>query len=248
VRSLLAAIAFLTRLPVGRKTAFDTADVARSSAWFPLIGLALGALYSLSGILLKDRLPPLVVGILLVALDAIAAGALHFDGLADTADGFGGGKTRDDVLRIMRDHAIGSYGGLALAAVVALKAAAYAALLPRIEWTAAVVLTPALGRWSILLLMGALPYARPGDSVIRATKRHVLVLGTLALAAALAVARSWRACLAAAAVLVVTTAFGYYCRRRIAGITGDTLGANLELSECAALLTFLWETQYRAIL
>ena len=240
MRSLRAAIAFLTRFPLGRKIAFDTADVARSSAWFPLIGLALGALYWLSGILLKDHLPPLVVGILLVALDAVATGALHFDGLADTADGFGGGKTRDDVLRIMRDHAIGSYGGLALAAVIALKGAAYAALLPHFEWTKAAVLTPALGRWSMLLLAATLPYARPGDSVIRAIDRRSMIIGTLLMAMTLAASRSPRAWIAAAGVLAVTIAFGYYCRHRIAGITGDTLGANLELSESAALLTFLW--------
>ncbi len=56
-----------------------------------------------------------MVAVLLVVLDALATGALHFDGLADTADGFGGGKSREDILRIMRDHAIGSYGGVALA-------------------------------------------------------------------------------------------------------------------------------------
>ncbi len=104
----LAAIAFLTRFPVGRWVAFDAEDVAHSAGWFPLIGTFLGAIYSLAAVLLKGHLPSAVIAVLLVLLDALATGALHFDGLADTADGFGGGKDREDILRIMRDHAIGS--------------------------------------------------------------------------------------------------------------------------------------------
>jgi cobalamin synthase len=165
---------------------------------------------------------------------------LHFDGLADTADGFGGGKNREDTLRIMRDHAIGSYGGVALAALVILKVTAYAALLAQSNWVPAVILTPALGRWSILLLTAALPYARESASAIDGMGKRSLFWGTGVILVALIAARSGRAWFAMAAVVAVTAAFGFYCRRRIAGITGDTLGANLQLCESAALLTFLW--------
>ena len=81
--------------------------------------------------MLKGYLPLGVVAVLLLLLDALVTGALHFDGLADTADGFGGGQSREDILRIMRDHAIGSYGGVALVVLVALKVTAYAAVLRR---------------------------------------------------------------------------------------------------------------------
>ncbi len=167
VRSLLAAIAFLTRIPIG-EAAFDANDVAHSAGWFPLIGALLGAAYCGIAWALKPHLPAVVIAVLLVTVDALATGALHFDGLADMADGFGGGKTRDDVLRIMRDHAIGSYGGLALVLVVALRIAAYTSLLAQPaerNWMVALIVTPALGRWSILLLTAMLPYARPGVSV-----------------------------------------------------------------------------------
>lgn len=240
MRSLLAAIAFLTRLPVGRIAAFNAEDVSHSAGWFPVVGVLLGAIYSLVAFLLKDHLPLAIVAVLLVVLDALATGALHFDGLADTADGFGGGKNREDVLRIMRDHAIGSYGGVALATLVVLKAAAYASLLEQNIRIAALILTPALGRWSILLLTAALPYARTSASVVEGMGKRSLLWGTLAIAAALAAAMSVRAYIATAAVVMVTIAFGFYCRRRIGGITGDTLGANLQLCECAALLSFLW--------
>lgn len=240
---LLAAIAFLTRLPVGRWVAFDAADVAQSAGWFPLIGVLLGTIYSLAAVLLKGHLPSAVVAVLLVLLDALATGALHFDGLADSADGFGGGKNGEDILRIMRDHCIGAYGGVALVVLVALKIAAYDGLLRESEWMAALVLTPALGRWSILLLTATLPYARKtGQEACRTSGmgKRALFWGTLAMTAALVAGRSGRAWIATAAVVVVTAGFGFYCRRRIAGITGDTLGATVELCESAALLTFLW--------
>jgi adenosylcobinamide-GDP ribazoletransferase len=238
--SLIAAIAFLTRLPVGRLVACDAADVARSAGWFPLVGILMGVLNYVAVAVLKDHLPAGIVAVLLVALDAVMTGALHYDGLADSADGFGGGRTPDDVLRIMRDHAIGSYGGVALALVIGLKATAYAALVQGSARIAAFIFAPALGRWSILLLTATLPYARTSESVIGWMGKWSLVSGAFILLIALAVAASPRAWIAGGAVVAVTTAFGFFCRHRIGGITGDTLGANLQLCECAALLTFLW--------
>jgi len=240
VKSFLAAIAFLTRLPVGTAVARDAADVARSAGWFPLAGIFLGIFYSLAAALFSGYLPAGVAAVLLIILDALATGALHFDGLADMADGFGGGKGREDILRIMREHSIGSYGGLALAAVVALKATAYAALLNRDDRVAALILTPAMGRWAMLLLAAALPYARTSESAIRYMGKRSLLGGSAVMLAALVAATSLRAWIAMGAVAAITGVFGLWCRRRIGGITGDTLGANLELCESAALLTFLW--------
>jgi cobalamin 5'-phosphate synthase/cobalamin synthase len=240
MRSLVAAVSFLTRLPVGRFVQFDAADVARSAGWFPMVGLLIGAICGGAAFLLRGHLPPALVAVLLVVLDAMLTGALHFDGLADTADGFGGGKDRDDVLRIMRDHVIGSYGGTALVLLVALKVAAYSALLSSDRWFVAILLTPAVGRWSILLLTAALPYARQTASVVRGMGKSSLVWGTLTLAVALATPRLWCAGVAAGAAVVVSAGWGFYCRRKIGGITGDTLGANVQLCECAALVAFLW--------
>jgi len=240
VKSFLAAIAFLTSFPVGRLAAYDAVDVAHSAGWFPLIGVLLGMIYSVAAALLKNYLPLEVVAVLLVILDALATGALHYDGLADTADGFGGGKSREDILRLMRDHSIGSYGGMAMVTLVALKVTAFAALLKQSDWIAALILTPALGRWSILLLTATLPYARPSASVIDGMGKRSLLWGTGLISVTIIATMSVRAWIAMAAVAAVTAAFGFYCRRRIAGITGDTLGANLQLCESAALLTFIW--------
>lgn len=240
MKSLMAAIAFLTRVPIGKIVTVDSSDVARSAGWFPLVGMLLGGVYSLAAAALKNHLPVGVVAILLVIIDAIATGALHFDGLADAADGFGGGKNREDVLRIMRDHAIGSYGGLALAAVVVLKVTTFAALLNQSDWITAVVLTPAFGRWGILLLTATLPYSRTSKSITEGMGKRSLVWGSVAISAALITAGSLRACIAMVSVVLTATLFRFYCRSRLGGITGDTLGANLQLCESAVLLTFLW--------
>jgi cobalamin synthase len=129
---------------------------------------------------------------------------------------------------------------VALAALVALKVTAYATLLNRSGWIPAVILTPALGRWSMLLLTATLPYARPSESVIDGMGKRSLLWGTAAILAALVAAASLRAWIAMGVVAAVSAVFGLYCRRRVGGITGDTLGANLQLSESAALLVFLW--------
>jgi len=239
VKSLAAAFAFLTTLPIGAIVDCDAADVARSAAWFPVVGLFLGCASAALAAVLRNHLPLWIVAVALVALDVLLTGALHYDGLADTADGFGGGKDRDDILRIMRDHSIGSFGGIALAAVVAMKVAGYASLLTRTDWLAALLFTPALGRWSILALTAAFPYARPTVSVVHGIGKRTLALGSVLIVAAFLFARSARGWIALGAAAVISIAFGLYCRRRIGGITG-ALGANVQLCECGALLVFLW--------
>ena len=240
MRSLLAAIAFLTRIPVGRWADLSSEDVSRSAAWFPAVGALVGGIECLVAWLLRPHLPPAVTALLVVAADALLTGALHYDGLADASDGFGGGKNRDDVLRIMRDHAIGSYGGVALALAIGAKIAVLAALLNSSVWPLALVAAPMLGRWAILLLSAALPYARQTASVVVGMGRKALAWGSFFIVVALAAGRDPRLWIAAAVVLVLTAILGFYYRRKIAGITGDTLGAAAELAEVAVLVVFVW--------
>lgn len=240
MKSLVAAFAFLTTLPVGTLVVCDAARVARSAAWFPLVGVFLGAVSAALAALFRNHLPPAIIAVLIVILEALITGALHYDGLADTADGFGGGKNREDILRIMRDHNIGSFGGLALAALVAMKVTAYALLVTQPDWIGAFLLVPTLGRWSILVLTAAFPYARASASVVDGMGRRTFLWGSILMLAILIVAASPRAWIAFGMVAAASLLFGLYCRRRIAGITGDTLGANLQLCECCALLVFLW--------
>jgi cobalamin 5'-phosphate synthase/cobalamin synthase len=246
IAQFAAAVSFLTRLPAGRNAAFDGKDVARSSRWFPLVGGLLGGISVGAFWLLSRVFPPLVAAVLIVAIDAILTGALHFDGLADTADGFGGGRTRADVLRIMRDHAIGSYGGVALVLVIALKVAAIATLADSRRAVPGLLLAPVLGRWSAVISSSTEPYARPPEddgpnsvgSPARFVGRRELMIATVTAAFLAAAAGRWFGAAALLLVAVASICWGWCCRRRIGGVTGDTLGAGIEMSECLVLLLF----------
>jgi adenosylcobinamide-GDP ribazoletransferase len=246
IRDFLAAVAFLTRLPVALHFVFGPQEVARSARWFPLVGALLGA-FSVGGLYLFYPLfPPLIAAILLTGIDTLLTGAMHFDGLADTADGFGGGATRDDVLRIMRDHTIGSYGGVALVLVAALKIATIAALIDMNRAIMALMLAPVLGRWSAVLLSATQPYARSmpdGQPVsagapTRFVGRMELVFATVTALAIVLVMDPRRGSEAFLLTGLASAGWAWQCRRRIGGITGDTLGAGVELSECLVLLLF----------
>jgi cobalamin 5'-phosphate synthase/cobalamin synthase len=246
ILEFLAAVSFLTRLPVERRFHFGPKEVARSARWFPLVGLLMGALSMGSWYALSLIFSPLVTAVLLVALGAILTGALHLDGLADTADGFGGGRTREDVLRIMRDHAIGSYGAAALILDVVLKAAAIAALVDRRRALEGLLLAPVLGRWSAVLLSATQPYARnvEDDRVTAGTPTRLVARPELTIATivAIAIAVAVNSLVGGAALICVALAAGgwaWWCRCRIGGITGDTLGAAVEAAECLVLLMFV---------
>jgi adenosylcobinamide-GDP ribazoletransferase len=232
--SLLAAVAFLTRIPIGR--AFSTEQVARAAAWFPLVGGLLGLVYGAAWFAATRAVPPYVAAILVLLCEALLTGALHFDGLADMADGFGGGRTRDDILRIMRDHAIGTYGATALALMLLLTASCLVALKTPLLVACWLATGGAFGRWAIVLLSCALPYARPDNAISSHIGLRELVLATLTVCAAGFLIR-WHALIAAGVTLLVTLAMGALVRKRIGGVTGDTLGATSQICETAVLLT-----------
>jgi adenosylcobinamide-GDP ribazoletransferase len=198
------ALAFLTRVPV--PGGWRGADLAAGMPWFPLIG----ALIGLAGALLYALahwlgLPPWPAAAVALATTIWLTGALHEDGLADVADGFGGGRTQGDKLRIMRDPRIGSYGTLALALALLARAGALAGLAEPLAVAAAMVSAGAVSRGALPAVMAALPAAR--EAAIAA-----LIAG----------------CCGALVVALLA-------RRQIGGHTGDVLGAVQQVTEIAAL-------------
>jgi adenosylcobinamide-GDP ribazoletransferase len=240
-RAFAAAVSLLTRVPVGSRVHIGESDVARSLAWLPLVGTALGCALALGARALEGRLDDGPAAVLLVAGWAVATGAIHLDGLADSADALGG-SDRERRLAIMRDAQIGSFGALALVLVVALKISLVAAILVRGHdlWLIAV---PTVGRLAASGLSAALPYAREhgtGAALVGGGWRVERL--AVALATALIVALLFahlRGLLAVAAAALVALAVGRLAVRRIGGITGDVLGAAIELAECAALLALV---------
>lgn len=245
ISQFLLALGFLTRLPTG-SVECTARDIGRAARWFPLVGALLGTIYFGAASGLCRLFAPLVTALLITALDTLLTGAMHLDGLADTADGFGGGAARDEVLRIMRDHAIGSYGACAVCLAIGLKAAAIAVLVGKGPLAQALVATPVMGRWSAVLSSAMAGYARPTtDDVMKSVGSPARYIGRLelmvatAITVAIALTLDWRR--GAAALLVVacaTSAWTWLCKRRIGGVTGDTLGAGIETSECLVLVLF----------
>lgn len=240
-QSLFLAVQFLTRLPTPRGIGFSETAQARSMGYYPLIGLGIGALVALVLATVAQVLPMPVAVLLSMAAGLLVTGGLHEDGLADCADGLGGGATRDRALDIMRDSRVGTYGVLTLGIVLALKAAAISAL-PVPLACALLVAGHGLSRMAAVQVVARHAYARTDPAKFarpQVTQTAYRLAGVTAVltAAALALAAGPGVTLAALVVgalgsVVITRLY----LRRLGGYTGDCLGATQQLAECGVYL------------
>lgn len=239
LRELRLALAFLTRLPVGNPGAVEAPQLGRCMAWFPLAGLLVGTLLLAADRVLAVLLPPPAGNVLLLALWVLLSGALHLDGLADLCDGVGGGRDRESMLRIMKDSRIGVFGAVALVLVLLGKWAALTSLAGPLRLSA-LLFAPLAGRWAPVLLTVTVPYLRgpegTGSAFAAHAGRRELLLASLALTVAAAVLGGAFGLALAAAVVAATMLYGAWVRRRLGGVTGDVLGAAVELVEVLVLL------------
>jgi adenosylcobinamide-GDP ribazoletransferase len=239
MKAFLTAIRFLTIVPVPGRGAGSGSALARSIPFFPFVGVLIGGtLAAASGLI--HLLPVAPAAALLVLALAGASGALHLDGLADTADGFLSSRPRDRVLEIMRDSCSGAMGVIALVGIILVKYASLTAISADVWWRA-VLLTPVAGRVALIVSMSLLSYARPGGGLGTAfyQKRHgfSLLVGLVVLASVGWWTFRLEGLTAAGVSLLVVLIFSGWCRRRIGGATGDTLGAACEIAEGACLVT-----------
>ncbi len=242
MRRFLAAIRFLTIIPVPGSLGTAEADIVGSKPFFPLVGLAAGAAVAALAWLGGLMLLPVVMAALTVILMAAVSGGLHLDGLSDTADGFLSSRPRERILEIMKDSHVGAMGVIAIVCVLMVKFAALAASgAPghAAPWASA-GLAVLGGRCMMVVSMTLLPYARPEGGLGSIFYRQRSVPAAAACAVVPAVAGfllAGRAGLAAAVIAaLVTMVFALQCRRKIGGATGDTIGATCELAEAAMLV------------
>jgi adenosylcobinamide-GDP ribazoletransferase len=236
LRPAAAALAFLTRIPIGNRIRIEAADVARGAWLFPVVGGAVGGASGLVADLTADRLPALAAGALAVAVAALITGALHLDALADSADALGA-TSRERALEIMRDHAVGAFGATALVVVCLLDAALLGALAESNDAALVGLAAGAAARASMLPLAFALPYARAEGqgAALDAIGLTAVALGVgLALLLALPAGAAGLAGMGAAALAAL--AVGLLARARLGGFTGDMLGAAAKLAETGALV------------
>ncbi|HEV3021915.1 MAG TPA: adenosylcobinamide-GDP ribazoletransferase, partial [Pirellulales bacterium] len=239
-----AAIQFLTWLPVRARFlgSSDAAPLERATIYFPLVGALIGLATGTTIWLALHVWPAWLAALVGLVVEALLTGALHEDGLADCCDALGGGWTRADVLRILDDSRLGTYGVLGLGLALALRAGSLASLGTSLLLPS-VVASAALGRWAMVLAMASLAPLAERPSLTRLAGRQtiggqVFWSALLALAGLLPLALLSPARFAAsvAATLVITFGLVYYFRRRIGGMTGDCAGAICYVSQVAALL------------
>ncbi|MDP4002826.1 adenosylcobinamide-GDP ribazoletransferase [Methylobacterium sp. NEAU K] len=250
---LAGCLRFYSRLPVpqlpGEPDPHRSPDFTTLPRMLPLAGLIL----ALPAALILAAawwigLGPFLAATLAVTVMVVATGALHEDGLADVADGFGGGTTRERRLEIMRDSRIGAFGGAALVLALALRIGALATLLDRTGHAAAtaLLLAAAVSRLAALAPMVLLPPARPGGlsaSVGRPNRASLTVaLGICLVVALFAVPLGLPVHGVALMILfagLAALALTRLARRKIGGQTGDVIGACQQVSEIAALLALV---------
>lgn len=239
---VVTAFQFLTRLPMPT-VAFETDSLSRAVKFFPLLGLvvALGAVL-LQRLLLFHLSRPLVALVVLVYL-VLITGCFHEDGLADTADGFGGGWTGDQVLVILKDSRIGTYGAAALVLSLLARYLLLAAL-PLEHFARYVISAHVLCRWSSLPLSYFLSPAgeqhSQGARIARLTSLPSMIFGTTLSLALVIFALRWSAIAPCLFALLISASSGWYYFRKIGGITGDCFGATNQLVEIAVYFCGVW--------
>ncbi|HLY95505.1 MAG TPA: adenosylcobinamide-GDP ribazoletransferase [Gaiellaceae bacterium] len=234
-RGFAAAIAFLTRVPVGSFVAIDGADIARGSMFFPLVGAGIGAAVGGTADGLAGTLGTALAAVCALAVGAVLTGALHLDALADTADALGA-TTRERALEIMRDHAIGVYGTIALVLDLLAKGAALAVLAAHDDVLRFAVCAAAVARVVPVVLSVVLPYARTGEGLGRALDKAGWARAVIAVAIAAGLCAWLDALPLLAAGATVCLVAALATRRALGGVTGDVLGAAAEVTEVVALV------------
>jgi adenosylcobinamide-GDP ribazoletransferase len=250
----LVAIQFLTRLPVPQLQGFETNWLSDSARFFPLVGALVGALVVGVWWLSSLLFPPVVAVGLMMSASVLLTGAFHEDGFADVCDGFGGGKTRDAILTIMKDSRVGAFGAIGIALMLGLKWSVLVSL-PHAAFPIIVIGAHMMSRWCAIGLIWRLPYVR-ADAGAKSTPlanslsgADWLLSGALGALALLPVtlliepAARYQLAVALLAALMLSgitamCAAGYF-KGRIGGYTGDCLGATQQLAELAFLLAAL---------
>lgn len=231
---LTTSVAFLTRLPIRLETPLP---LAAAVPGFPLAGALVGGIAAVMlSVALWLGVPALPAALLAVGASIAATGALHEDGLADSADGLFSGKPRERVLEIMRDSRIGTFGALALILSVGLRAGSLAVLA---DGAAALVAVHALSRGWLPWLMWQDTPAR-GDGLAadagKPVQANVFWAAGFGLAIAVVAIGPLPALLAAAVSAGSALVVAALARKRLGGYTGDTLGAAQQAAEIGALL------------
>ncbi|MDX8335720.1 MULTISPECIES: adenosylcobinamide-GDP ribazoletransferase [Cetobacterium] len=248
MKGLALLFKFMTRLPFPGGNKFDSKALGKSMKWFPIVGLVIGLINILVSMILETFIPsPILIGIILVTLDVIITGGLHLDGLADTFDGIFSYRSKQKMLEIMKDSRVGTNGVLVLILYFIFKIAflVETSELFGINQGVLMLIVPILARINGVINCACEPYARStgmGKTFVDNTQKSDLFISYVLITAILfGIAKYFMLPFASLFIVLNILAisgffFGKLMTRKIGGITGDTLGALLELSSVLSLV------------
>lgn len=230
MNDLRTALGLLTILPVR----YDTLQIsARALAWYPLVGLLVGAMLVAAYLLLQLALPHLIVAVIVVALWASITGGLHLDGFADSCDALFAATTRERRLEILRDVHLGTFGAADLILLLMLKVATVANAIT----FAPIFLAPILGRWAIVFA-ATFPLARREGMaamfVAGLTRREILLATIISIL--ICGIFGWLGVFAFAGAALITMLIARLAANRLGGLTGDIYGMICESVEVGVLV------------
>ncbi|MBI9085121.1 MAG: adenosylcobinamide-GDP ribazoletransferase [Desulfobacterales bacterium] len=234
---LICALGFLTILPLGRTARFDAMGMI---AFFPVVGIIIGALVSSADMVFSLVFPAPVAGLLDVILLAALTGALHIDGLGDSADGIFSHRPREKALAIMKDSRVGAMGMVVVGCVLALKWSCLTGLDAHRHLI--IIVVPAYARSAMIFAIGRLPYGRPDGGTGHGLFEKPLKMGDyagLAIPVGLSLFLGWQGLLLNLAFITMTMGLIAFYRKKMGCVTGDMLGAMTEILEATLLLAVL---------
>lgn len=242
MKDFLRAFSFLTILPVGQTLPSEGKALARSMAFFPLVGLVIGLLLALGHYLLSFFLPKPLVLWFTLGLLTLLTGGLHLDGLADTIDGLASGGSRERILEVMRDSRIGAFGVISLILLIGAK---YLALdqISNPSITHSLILMAVMGRNSMVLVCYLSPYARFGEGLGKPFAENLRGREMiLSLASAFGIPLllvGIKGILVFFGVGLFSLAYRFFFIKKLGGVTGDILGAANEMVELLCLILLI---------
>jgi adenosylcobinamide-GDP ribazoletransferase len=241
IAELPLAISFLTILPVIDRNPASEETVAASFAWFPIVGFLIGVALVGEDWLLAFFFAQVIRSVLVVISLTVVTGAVHLDGLADTADALGAGRDRERALDILHDSRVGTFGASAIFFDLTLKILALSTLAGHRRY-AALIFAPMLARWAMLIVSAGLPYLRAsgsGSTLLsgKISGARTAVVAIFSLVVMLILGELHAIAVSIAVAVAIVFAMRSFCRRWLGGVTGDLIGACGELVEIAVLVT-----------
>ena len=234
----LAALTFLTIIPLPRRCEVSPEEVGRSAGYFPVIGAIIGLILVGLNWLLGLLLPSAVVNVLLIVALVAISGAHHLDGFIDTCDGIAGYKTAEERWQVMSDSRVGGFGIIGACCLLLVK---YVSLnnMPETLLMPTLLLMPVLSRWGMVYALFAYPYAKPsglGKMFKQGINWRVLTIATLITLAITVIVARLAGLVIMLGTWVIIIVMAAYLKRKFSGLTGDTYGAINEVTEVCVLI------------